>query len=53
MLRGIVSSLDYFSPRSPRGEGYPERKAEADREAHDDGDYRRKPAPLEKKPGDD
>jgi len=53
VLRGIVSSLDYFSPRSPRGEGYPERKAEADREAHDDGDYRRKPAPLEKKPGDD
>lgn len=53
VLRGIVSSLDYFSPRSPRGEGYPERKAEADREAHDDGDYRRKPAPLEKQPGDD
>jgi len=53
VLRGIVSSLDYFSPRSPRGEGYPERKAEADREAHDDGDYRRKPAPLEKKAGDD
>lgn len=52
VLRGIVSSLDYFSPRSPRGEGYPERKAEADREAHDDGDYRRKPAPLEKQPGD-
>ena len=50
VLRGIVSSLDYFSPRSPRGEGYPERKAEADREAHDDGDYRRKPAPLRRSP---
>jgi tRNA/rRNA methyltransferase len=47
VLRGIVASLDYFSPRAPRGEGYPERKAQVDREAHDDGDYRRKPAPTE------
>lgn len=53
VLRGVVASLDYFSPRSPRGEGYPERKAKADREAHDDGDYRRKPAPLDKEDGDD
>ena len=53
VLRGIVASLDYFSPRTPRGEGYPERKAKADREAHDDGDYRRKPAPLDKERGDD
>ena len=53
VLRGVVASLDYFSPRAPRGEGYPERKAKADREAHDDGDYRRKPAPLEKDGGDD
>jgi tRNA/rRNA methyltransferase len=53
VLRGVVASLDYFSPRAPRGEGYPERKAQADREAHDDGDYRRKPAPLEKDGGDD
>ena len=52
VLRGIVASLDYFSPRTPRGEGYPERKAEADREAHEDGDYRRKPAPLDKERGD-
>jgi tRNA/rRNA methyltransferase len=48
VLRGVVASLDYFSPRAPRGEGYPERKAKADRDAHDDGDYRRKPAPAEK-----
>ncbi|MBX3582552.1 MAG: RNA methyltransferase [Rhizobiaceae bacterium] len=48
VLRGILASLDYFSPRSPRGEGYPERKAMADREAHEDGDYRRQPAPAEK-----
>lgn len=53
VLRGVVASLDYFSPRAPRGEGYPERKAKADREAHDDGDYRRKPAPLDKEGGDD
>ena len=30
VLRGVVASLDYFSPREPRGAGYPERKAEAD-----------------------
>ncbi|MCO6052140.1 RNA methyltransferase [Mesorhizobium sp. RP14(2022)] len=33
VLRGIVASLDYFSPKEPRGQGYPERKAEADRAA--------------------
>ena len=52
VLRGVVASLDYFSPRAPRGEGYPERKAMADRDAHDDGDYRRKPAPVEKERDD-
>lgn len=36
VLRGILSSLDYFSPREPRGAGYPERKAEADRAARSD-----------------
>ncbi|MBX3597128.1 MAG: RNA methyltransferase [Rhizobiaceae bacterium] len=41
VLRGVLSSLDYFSPKQPRGSGYPERKALADREAHEDG-----PAPL-------
>ncbi|MDQ2634656.1 MAG: RNA methyltransferase [Pseudomonadota bacterium] len=50
VLRGVVSSLDYFSPRTPRGEGYPERKARVDREAHDGGDYRRKPAEAEPAP---
>ncbi|WP_274629210.1 RNA methyltransferase [Arvimicrobium flavum] len=34
VLRGVVASLDYFSPKEPRGAGYPERKAKADREAH-------------------
>lgn len=53
VLRGILASLDYFSPRSPRGEGYPERKALADREAHEDGDYRRQPAPAEREEGND
>jgi tRNA/rRNA methyltransferase len=30
----VVASLDYFSPKEPRGAGYPERKARADRAAH-------------------
>ena len=34
VLRGVVASLDYFSPKVPRGAGYPERKARADRDAH-------------------
>ena len=34
VLRGVVASLDYFSPKVPRGAGYPERKAEVDRAAH-------------------
>lgn len=34
VLRGIVASLDYFTPKEPRGAGYPERKAKADRAAH-------------------
>lgn len=33
VLRGVVASLDYFSPKEPRGAGYPERKAAADRAA--------------------
>lgn len=34
VLRGIVASLDYFSPKEPRGSGYPERKAKVDELAH-------------------
>ncbi len=34
VLRGVVASLDYFSPKEPRGAGYPERKARADRALH-------------------
>ncbi len=30
VLRGIVSSLDYFSPSEPRGAAYPDRKQAAD-----------------------
>ncbi len=30
VLRGVVASLDYFSPKEPRGAGYPQRKAAAD-----------------------
>ena len=38
LLRGIVASLDYFSPRQPRGAGYPDRKAEVDKALHGGGD---------------
>ncbi len=34
VLRGIVASLDYFSPKEPRGAAYPARKAKVDAEAH-------------------
>jgi len=34
VLRGVVASLDYFSPKEPRGAGYPKRKAEVDAAAH-------------------
>jgi tRNA/rRNA methyltransferase len=34
VLRGVLASLDYFTPKTPRGTGYPERKAKADRAAH-------------------
>jgi tRNA/rRNA methyltransferase len=34
LLRGVVSSLDYYSPKEPRGAGYPDRKAKADEKAH-------------------
>jgi tRNA/rRNA methyltransferase len=37
VLRGVVASLDYFSPKEPRGAGYPERKAKADAAAHHEG----------------
>ncbi|MBA3447427.1 MAG: RNA methyltransferase [Pseudaminobacter sp.] len=33
VLRGVVASLDYFSPKEPRGSGYPPRKAQADKAA--------------------
>lgn len=38
LLRGVISSLDYFSPKTPRGAGYPERKEKADRATHGDAD---------------
>lgn len=34
VLRGIIASLDYYSPKEPRGGSYPERKAKADAKAH-------------------
>jgi tRNA/rRNA methyltransferase len=38
LLRGIISSLDYFSPKTPRGSGHPERKAKEDRDRHSKSD---------------
>ena len=38
VLRGVIASLDYFTPKEPRGAGYPERKARADRDLHAGGD---------------
>lgn len=37
-LRGVLNSLDYYSPKQPRGAGYPERKAEADAQGREPGD---------------
>lgn len=34
LLRGVLASLDYFSPKEPRGAGYPARKQQADQAAH-------------------
>lgn len=38
VLRGVVASLDYFSPKEPRGSHYPQRKAKADSAAHGTND---------------
>ena len=40
VLRGVVASLDYFSPKEPRGSGYPARKAAADEAARNAADPR-------------
>lgn len=37
VLRGVVASLDYYSPNDPRGSHYPQRKAEVDSLAHAGG----------------
>jgi tRNA/rRNA methyltransferase len=37
VLRGVVASLDYFSPKEPRGAAYPARKAKVDEQAHNKG----------------
>jgi tRNA/rRNA methyltransferase len=34
VLRGVLASLDYYSPGEPRGAVYPRRKARADALAH-------------------
>ncbi len=37
-LRGVLNSLDYYSPKEPRGAGYSKRKAEADAHGREPGD---------------
>jgi tRNA/rRNA methyltransferase len=50
VLRGVLASLDYFSPAEPRGAGYPERKSEADGETHGESGRTGKPRPPMRKP---
>ena len=38
LLRGVLNSLDYYSPKEPRGAGYSKRKAEADAQGREPGD---------------
>jgi tRNA/rRNA methyltransferase len=38
VLRGVVASLDYYSPAEPRGAVYPQRKAQADARAQGAGE---------------
>ena len=38
VLRGVLASLDYFSPNEPRGTGYPARKVAADAKLHGEDD---------------
>lgn len=45
VLRGVLASLDYFSPKEPRGSGYPKRKSAADTEAHGEGEGARATPP--------
>jgi tRNA/rRNA methyltransferase len=46
VLRGVLASLDYFSPNEPRGAGYPARKSAADAKLHGEAGVpkQRKPA---------
>jgi tRNA/rRNA methyltransferase len=51
VLRGVLSSLDYFSPVEPRGSGYPDRKSAADASAHQGGGRARPRPPMRKPAG--
>jgi tRNA/rRNA methyltransferase len=50
VLRGVVASLDYFSPKEPRGAVYPERKAKADARVHGKGAHAPGSEGKERKP---
>lgn len=51
VLRGVLASLDYFSPKEPRGAGYPARKVAADTKLHGDSGKPKPPAPAAKAGG--
>jgi tRNA/rRNA methyltransferase len=53
VLRGVVASLDYFSPKEPRGAGYPKRKEEVDRRMRKGGGGRSDAAGNKSEAGND
>ena len=54
VLRGVLASLDYFSPNEPRGTGYPARKHAADAKLHgEDGVPRQRKPAAGRRGGDD
>jgi tRNA/rRNA methyltransferase len=53
VLRGVLASLDYFSPNEPRGTGYPARKHAVDAKLHGEDGVPRQRKPAAGKRGDD
>ena len=53
VLRGVVASLDYFSPKEPRGAGYPRRKEEVDQRMRKGGGGKSAPAKDDEDAGHD
>src|SRR6185312_12745989 len=53
VLRGVIASLDYFSPKEPRGAGYPKRKEEVDKRMRKGGGGRNVPTKDDEDAGRD